>query len=81
MEEIQEELQPVETETVRVYLDSDFRCHAEDGEGRTPFDTDFFVGREELIPSYRAVPAGAIWVRPDGQRFGGEMIAPAVPIE
>lgn len=76
-----EEIQSLEIETVRVYLDSDFRCHAEDGEGRIPFDTDFFVGREELIPSYRAVPAGSIWVRSDGQSFSGEMIAPLSPAE
>ena len=75
-----EEMQSPEIETVRVYLDSDFRCHAEDGEGRIPFDTDFFIGREELIPNYRAVPFGATWTRSGGETFAGEMIAPAVSI-
>ena len=64
-----------------VYLDEDYRCHAEDGEGRTPYETGFFTGQEELIPLYRIVPPGKSWTRSDGVTFGGEMIAPAVPIE
>jgi len=59
-----------------VYLDSDFKCHAEVAEGLTPYETDFFDGREELIPLYRIVPEGSIWTRPtDGMVFEGEMIS------
>lgn len=57
-----------------VYLDSDFRCHAEPAAGRVPFATGFFNGREELIERYRAVPEGESWVRADGVVFQGEMI-------
>jgi len=58
-----------------VYLDSDFRCHTENAEGLTSYETDFFDGREELIPLYRIVPEGCTWTRPmDGKVFSGEMI-------
>lgn len=64
-------------DTVTVYLDEDFVCHAEPGEGRTDYETEFFVGQEELIPRYRIVPPGKSWTRSDGMVFIGEMIAPA----
>lgn len=59
-----------------IYLDADFCCHAEPGDGLTPYVTDFFYEREEEIPNYRIVPAGAEWTRSDGVVFYGEMIAP-----
>ncbi|MEN6595755.1 MAG: hypothetical protein ABFC31_12500 [Clostridiaceae bacterium] len=63
-------------DTVTVYLDEDFMCHAEPGEGRTAYETEFFVGQEELIPLYRIVPPGMTWTRADGEVFRGEMISP-----
>ena len=63
-------------DTVTVYLDDDFICHAELGEGRTAYETEFFVGQEGLIPLYRIVPPGMVWTRPDGEVFRGEMISP-----
>lgn len=57
-----------------IYLDSDFKCHANFEEGFLPFETDFFNGREELIPLYRIVPEGQSWTRADGKTFYGEMI-------
>ena len=63
-------------DTVTVYLDEDFVCHAEPGEGRTAYETEFFVGQEEIVPLYRIVPLGATWTRADGAIFHGEMIAP-----
>jgi len=62
--------------TVTVYLDSDFRCHAEPAEGLAPYATEFFVGCEDLISRYRIVPHGELWTRADGAVFYGEMIAP-----
>lgn len=62
--------------TVTVYLDSDYRCHAEAADGLTPYATEFFVGCEDLIPRYRIVPHGESWTRADGAVFYGEMITP-----
>lgn len=62
--------------SVTVYLGSDFRCYTEPADDRTPFITDFFSGREELIDLYRVVPDGESWVRSDGVVFQGEMISP-----
>lgn len=59
----------MENQKVTVYLDGDFRCHAEQREGLIPFETDFFNGREELIEKYRAVPQGEPWTRADGAIF------------
>ena len=63
---------------MRIYLDSDFRCHlANDGSLRSA-DTDFFDGKcKEFIEGYRFVPFGESWTRSDGAVFYGQMIAPA----
>lgn len=63
---------------MRVYLDSDFRCHLADDGSMRPVETDFFNGKcAAFVEGYRFVPAGESWTRPDGAVFHGEMIAPA----
>lgn len=60
-----------------IYIDTDFKCHAEAGEGRTAVETDFFEGKcTEFISGYRLVPAGETWTREDGVEFAGEMVCP-----
>ncbi len=60
-----------------IYIDSDFKCHAENGEGRTAVETDFFDGKcSAFIEGYRFVPEGQSWTREDGEVFHGEMTAP-----
>lgn len=61
---------------VTIYLDADFVCHAEPAEGRIPYETYFFSGREYLIPMYRVVPEGATWTDASGNIYSGEMISP-----
>ena len=62
-----------------VYLDSDFVCHVNPGDGLRAFETDFFDGKcDEFIEGYRIVPSGESWTRGDGEVFTGEMISPAV---
>ena len=42
-----------------IYLDSEYMCHLEDGEGRTAVETDVFDGAvDRAIPCYRYIPAG-----------------------
>jgi hypothetical protein len=63
-----------------IYIDSDFKCHTENGAGRTAVETDFFDGRcAEFIEGYRFVPSGSTWTREDGEEFAGEMVSPWKP--
>lgn len=60
-----------------IYIDRDFKCHAESASGRTAVETDAFDGKcRQYIEGYRFVPSGQSWTREDGQVFHGEMIAP-----
>lgn len=53
-----------------IYIDNDYKCHVSDAEGRKAVETDYFDGKcQELIESYRLVPAGETWVREDGVMF------------
>ena len=63
---------------MKIYLDSDFRCHLSDDGGMRPVETDFFDGKcKEFVEGYRFVPEGESWTRSDGAVFSGQMIAPA----
>lgn len=66
---------------MKIYIDSDFKCHASNPDGAyTAVETDFFDGKcESYIEGYRYVPAGEQWTRSDGVFFAGEMIAPWKP--
>lgn len=60
-----------------IYIDSDYKCHTEPGEGLTAVETKFFDGMSPTyIEGYRFVPDGETWVRDDGETFTGEMVAP-----
>ena len=62
---------------MRVYLDSDFRCHLTDDGTMCSADVDFFDGKcKEFIEGYRFIPFGKSWTRSDGAIFYGQMIAP-----
>lgn len=61
----------------KIYIDSDFRCHASSGDGLREVETDFFDGKcAAFIEGYRFIPAGESWTRGDGTVFSGEMVAP-----
>lgn len=60
-----------------IYIDSDYKCHVSAAEGRREIETSFFDGKcPEWIESYRLVPAGETWVKPNGEMFRGEMVSP-----
>lgn len=62
---------------MKIYIDSDFKCHTSNDGTMTTVETDFFDRKcQTLIEGYRYVPAGESWTRPDGVVFHGEMIAP-----
>ena len=61
---------------MKIYIDSDFKCHLSPAEGMTAVETDLFDGKcREYIEGYRLVPEGQVWTRSDGVTFRGMMIA------
>lgn len=67
---------------MKIYIDSDFRCHTIPNENLREFDVPFFDDKcTTLIEGYRYVPPGESLIREDGEVFKGEMIAPAVDYE
>lgn len=62
---------------MKIYIDSEFKCHASAGDGLREIDTPFFDNCDQTyIEGYRFVPAGESWTREDGEVFQGEMISP-----
>jgi hypothetical protein len=65
---------------MKIYLDNDFRCHLEDDGTMRAYELEnnLFEGKcNEYIKGYRIVPEGETWIRSDGRKFKGLMIAPA----
>lgn len=66
-----------------IYLDEDYRAHAEQDAGTTrmPWGDSggFFAGKcDSFIEGYRVIPNDETWTREDGIAFSGLMITPAV---
>lgn len=65
-----------------IYIDSDYKCHIDNTEGRTAIETDFFDDKcDVFIEGYRYVPSTSAWIREDEEEFIGEMVSPWKPIE
>ena len=66
---------------MKIFIDSDFKCHTTNTEGNLrEVETDFFDGKcAAFIEGYRFVPSGESWERSDGVVFQGEMVAPWKP--
>ena len=62
---------------MKVYIDSEFKCHASNDGTLREIETEVFDGKcSEFIEGYRFVPEGETWTRSDGVIFTGEMISP-----
>jgi hypothetical protein len=62
---------------MKIYIDSDYKCHLADNGTMIAVETDFFDGKcDAFIEGYRFVPSGESWTREDGVVFTGEMSAP-----
>lgn len=60
-----------------IYIDSDYKCHTSNADGRRAVEVDAFNGKcQEFVEGMRFVPSGETWVRADGVEFVGEMISP-----
>ena len=65
-----------------IYIDKDFRCFAEPGEGLEAVQTDFFDGKAPgYIDGYRFIPAGHSWTGEDGTVYRGEAAFPVTDWE
>lgn len=64
---------------MKVYLDSEYRCHVENAPGYIPMETEYFDGKcRQFIEGYRLVPEGETWTREDGVVFHGAMLCPCL---
>jgi hypothetical protein len=62
---------------MKVYIDSDFKCHVTNDGTMTAVETDFFDGKcDAFIEGYRFIPPDKTWTREDGEVFTGEMVSP-----
>lgn len=62
-----------------IYIDSDFKCHAENDGTMTPVETNHFDEIcDAALEGYRFIPKGYEWTRDDGTIFGGEMMSPHI---
>ena len=62
-----------------VYIDSEFKVHVTNADGRTAIETDAFDGMSDLIIEYHIfVPPGEIHTKPNGITVHGEFIQPFV---
>lgn len=62
---------------MKLYIDSECKCHVTDDGTMTEVETDFFNGKcQAFIEGYRFIPSGRKWTRSDGEVFTGEMISP-----
>jgi hypothetical protein len=68
---------------MKFYIDSQYRCHAENPDGGfREAEHAFFDGKcQTFLEGYRYVPSGESWTREDGRVFRGEMIAPWKPFD
>ena len=65
-----------------IYIDKDFRCFAEPGEGMEAVETGFFDGKAPgYIEGYRFIPTGEHWTAEDGTVYRGEAAFPVTDWE
>ena len=61
---------------MKIYIDSDYKCHIAPGDGLTEVQSSFFDGMApDYVEGFRFVPDGETWTREDGATFNGEMIS------
>lgn len=62
---------------MKIYIDSDYKCHVLLAEGLREIEAPEFDGYcAEYIEGMRLVPEGETWIREDGHPFHGRMKSP-----
>lgn len=65
-----------------IYIDSEYKCHTENADGRRAFETYLFDGMEKsYIEDFMYIPDGETWVRDDGVEFKGATAFPFKPYD
>ena len=67
---------------MKIYIDSDYKCHATPADELTAVETDFFDGKAPgYIEGYRFIPTGEHWTAEDGTVYRGEAAFPVTDWE
>ena len=67
---------------MKIYIDSDYKCHATPADELTAVETDFFDGKAPgYIEGYRFIPTGQHWTAEDGTVYRGEAAFPVTDWE
>lgn len=62
---------------MKIYIGHDYKCHVSNDGTMREFEVEFFDGKcKTFIEGYLYVPSGERCVKPNGEFFRGEMIAP-----
>lgn len=63
---------------MKIYLDSDYRCHVFNNEGNMrEMDVPQFDGKcQTYIEGYRYVPSGETWTMANGKMLSGDVLTP-----
>lgn len=62
---------------MKIFIDKEFRCHVENGIGRTPVDVPMFDGKcAAFVEGYKYIPAGETYTTEDGDVYRGEAMFP-----
>lgn len=62
---------------MKVYIDSEFKCHTANDGTMTVVEVPYFDGKcEAFVEGHRFIPAGESWTNEDGEVFQGEMKTP-----
>lgn len=62
---------------MKIYIDSNYKCHVSNDGTMREFDVEFFDGKcDSFVEGYRYIPYNEEWTRADGEVFKGAMIAP-----
>lgn len=58
---------------MKIYIDSDYKCHVTNDGTMREFEVFFFDGKcPEFIEGYRYIPPGEHWISLDGMVYRGE---------
>lgn len=62
---------------MKIYIDKEYKCHAQNDGTLTEVETAFFDGKcAEFIDGYVFVPSGSVWIRENGEECPGELAVP-----
>lgn len=62
---------------MKIFIDADYKCRLESGEGLREVETDSFSGKcRTFVEGYRLIPQGETWTDANGNHIRGEAVFP-----